>query len=187
MSAVDFRDEDAVEAFVAKVEESGPVKLAVHNIGANVHFSVADTTPRVYKKTWELAALSSLHFAKAVGSRMAKRGEGTLIFTGATASTRGGAGFCAFAGAMSAKRMLAQSLAREIGPQGVHVAHTIIDGPIETAFVRQIIGEDRFTALQAKGGLLKPEDIAEAYWALHMQPRSAWTHELDLRPFCERF
>ena len=188
LSAVDFREPEQVEAFVAAAEAAGgPVKLAVHNVGANVRFPVHETTPRVYRKTWELAALSALHFAQAVGPRMAARGEGTIIFTGATASLRGGAGFCAFSGAMAAKRMLAQSLARELGPRGVHVAHVVVDGPIETPFVRKLVGEEAWAALQAKGGLLKPDDIAETYWALHEQPRSAWTHELDLRPHCERF
>ena len=186
--AVDFREEDAVESFVANVEQtSGPIRLAVHNIGANVRFDVADTTPRVYRKTWELAALSSLHFARAIGPRMAERGAGTIIFTGATASTRGSAGFSAFAGAMHAKRALAQSLARELGPKGVHVAHTIIDGPVDTPFVRQLLGEDRYGALKAKGGLLEPDAIAQHYWSLHEQPSSAWTFESDLRPHCERW
>ena len=188
VSAVDFRNAEAVEAFVASIEEvSGPIRVGVHNIGANVRFPVADTTPRVYQKTWELASLSALHFARALGPRMAARGEGTLLFTGATASLRGGAGFSAFAGAMAAKRALAQSLARELGPSGVHVAHVVIDGPIDTPFVAQILGESAFTALRAKGGLLQPDDIADAYWMLHKQPRSAWTFELDLRPFCERW
>ena len=186
--AVDFRDDAAVEDFVARVEaDSGPVKLAVHNIGANVRFNVADTSPRVYRKTWELAALSSLHFAKALGPRMAARGEGTLIFTGATASMRAAAGFCAFSGAMAAKRMLAQSLARELGPSGVHVAHVVLDGPIDTKFVRDLLGEDRYTHLRERGGLLQPDDIASFYWSLHEQRPSAWTQECDMRPYCERF
>lgn len=186
--ACDFRDEAAVEAFVGDVEQaSGATALAVHNIGANVRFDVLDTTERVYRKTWELAALSSLHFAKAVGRRMAERGEGTLIFTGATASTRGAAGFSAFSGAMGAKRHLAQSLARELGPRGVHVCHVVIDGPVDTPFVRSLLGEQRYAALKAKGGLLEPDAIAAAYWALHEQPPSAWTHEMDLRPHCERW
>ena len=188
MHAVDFRSCQQVEEFVEHVEAtSGPIRLAVHNIGANVHFPVADTTERVYRKTWELAALSAFHFAKALGPRMAARGEGTLLFTGTTASLRGGAGFCAFSGAMAAKRMLAQSLARELGPRGVHVAHCVIDGPIDTPFVEAIVGAEAFARLRAAGGLLAPADIAETYWALHAQPASAWTHELDLRPHCERF
>lgn len=188
LAAVDFRDGGAVETWVEEVEKrSGPIKLAVHNIGANVKFPVHETTERVYRKTWEMAALSAFHFARVLGPRMAARGEGTLLFTGATASVRGGAGFCAFAGAMHAKRALAQSLARELGPSGVHVAHIVIDGPIDTPFVRQVIGEEAFESLRSKGGLLRPDDIAETYWALHSQPRSCWTHELDLRPHCERF
>jgi NAD(P)-dependent dehydrogenase (short-subunit alcohol dehydrogenase family) len=177
-----------VQAFVAKVEEeAGPIQLAVHNIGANVRFDIAETTPRVFTKCWELAALSSLHFAKAIGPKMAERGEGTMIFTGATASLRGQAGFSAFAGAMHAKRALAQSVARELAPSGVHVCHAVIDGPIDTAFVRGLLGEEQYAALKSRGGLLEPEAIADAYWALHEQRRSAWTHELDLRPFCERW
>lgn len=118
---------------------------------------------------------------------MAERGSGTMIFTGATASRRGAAGFSAFSGAMGAKRMLAQSLARELGPKGVHVAHVVVDGPIDTPFVRELVGEVAFLALREKGGLLEPDAIAAAYWALHEQPRAAWTHEMDLRPFCEKW
>ena len=188
MHAVDFRQEDQVEELVERVEQmSGPLQLAVHNIGANVRFSLEDTTPRVFRKTWELAALSAFHFAKSIGPRMARQGHGTLVFTGATASTRGAAGFAAFAGAMHAKRALAQSTARELGPSGVHVCHIVIDGPIDTPFVRHLLGEERYAGLRAKGGLLAPEDIAETYWALHEQKPSAWTHELDLRPSCERW
>ena len=188
LEAVDFRDAVAVESFVSRVEAtSGPVRLAVHNIGANVRYPVLETSERVYRKTWELAALSAFHFAQSIGSRMVERGEGTIIFTGATASTRGGAGFSAFAGAMAAKRMLAQSLARELGPMGVHVGHVVIDGPIDTPFVAQLVGDATFSSMRTKGALLKPDDIADAYLALHLQPKSAWTHELDLRPFAEKF
>ena len=185
--AVDFRDGAAVEAFVAGVEARGPVALAVHNIGANVRFSVEDTSARVFRKTWELAALSALHFAHALGPRMAARGRGTLIFAGATASVRGGAGFAAFAAAMHAKRALAQSLARELGPRGVHVAHVVIDGPVDTPFVRELVGEAEAVRMAERGALIEPSAIAESYWALHAQPRTAWTHELDLRPYCEKF
>ena len=188
MHAVDFREEQQVEDLVKHVEAtSGPVQLAVHNIGANVRFPIADTTPRVFRKTWELAALSAFHFARSIGPRMAERGTGTMLFTGATASTRGASGFAAFAGAMHAKRALAQSVARELGPGGVHICHVVIDGPIDTPFVRKILGEDTYAGLKSKGGLLSPEDIAEAYWNVHQQKPSAWTHELDLRPFCEKW
>jgi short-subunit dehydrogenase len=114
---------------------------------------------------------------------MLPRGRGTIIFTGATASLRGSAGFCAFAGAKHALRALAQSMARELGPQGIHVAHTVIDGAIDTQFIAENFPE-RY-ALKASDGILNPDAIAEAYWQLHRQQRSAWTHELDLRPWSE--
>lgn len=185
---LDARQEDEVESLVEHIEENvGPIHCAVHNIGANVRFGVLDTTKRVYFKTWEMAGLSSFLVGKAVAKRMVQRPEGgTIIFTGASASMRGSAGFSAFSGAMFAKRSLAQSMAREFGPQGIHVAHVVIDGGINTPFVRGIL-KDKADAIAAKGGLLEPDAIAENYWHLHTQPRTAWTHELDLRPYCERF
>lgn len=185
VSAVDFRDAAATRAFVDGVAE--PIEVAVHNIGANVRFDVADTSERVYRKCWELCALSAFAFARAVAPGMVERGRGTIIFTGATASTRGAAGFSAFAGAMAAKRSLAQSLAREVGPKGVHVAHVVVDGGVDTAFVRDLLGEDAYAERKGEDGLLDPTAIADAYWALHAQPRTAWTHELDLRPWAEPF
>jgi NAD(P)-dependent dehydrogenase (short-subunit alcohol dehydrogenase family) len=116
---------------------------------------------------------------------MVPRGRGTIIFTGATASLRGGPGFSAFAGAKHALRALAQSMARELGPEGIHVAHPVIDGAIDTEFIRSMFPE-RYT-LKERGGILDPDAIAEAYWHLHCQPRSAWTHELDLRPWIEKW
>jgi NAD(P)-dependent dehydrogenase (short-subunit alcohol dehydrogenase family) len=182
--ASDARKEDQVVALVARVErEIAPVEAAVFNIGANVRFSVSDTTERVYRKVWEMAALSGFLVGREVARAMLPRGRGTIIFTGATASLRGGAGFCAFAGAKHALRALAQSMARELGPQGIHVAHTIIDGAIDTAFIAENFPE-RY-ALKASDGILDPDAIAEAYWQLHRQQRSAWTHELDLRPWSE--
>ena len=161
--AVDFRSSHESDEFVAEVErQSGPIELAVHNIGANVRLPLNETSERVYRKVWELAALSAFNFARAVGPRMSERGGGTMIFTGATASVRGSAGFSAFAGGMHAKRALAQSLARELGPAGVHVAHVVIDGPIDTPFVRELMGDEPFLALRAKGGLLEPTAIADA-------------------------
>ena len=115
---------------------------------------------------------------------MVPRGRGTILFTGATASLRGGDGFAAFAGAKHALRALAQSMARELGPEGIHVAHVVIDGAIDTAFIREQLSR----ALRAEGAGRHPRSrstIAENYWQLHRQPRSAWTHELDLRPWME--
>jgi short-subunit dehydrogenase len=116
---------------------------------------------------------------------MAPRGKGTILFTGATASLRGSANFAAFAGAKHALRALAQSMARELGPRGIHVAHVVIDGAIDTEFIRTNFPERH--ALKDQDGILNPEHIADNYWMLHMQPRDAWTHELDLRPWMEKF
>jgi NAD(P)-dependent dehydrogenase (short-subunit alcohol dehydrogenase family) len=122
---------------------------------------------------------------KRMVTRATPRRKQSIIFTGATASLRGGAGFAAFSGAKMALRALAQSMARELGPQGIHVAHSIIDGAIDTAFIRDTFPE-RY-ALKDQDGILNPDHIADAYWMLHQQPRDAWTHELDLRPYMEKF
>jgi NAD(P)-dependent dehydrogenase (short-subunit alcohol dehydrogenase family) len=163
--------------------EVGPIEVAVFNIGANVRFDVVDTTERVYRKVWEMGALAGFLMGREAAKAMLPRGRGTILFTGATASLRGGAGFSAFAGAKHALRALAQSLARELGPQGIHVAHVVVDGAIDTAFIAQNFPE-RY-ALKDRAGILDPDHIADNYWHLHQQPRSAWTHELDLRPWME--
>ena len=184
--ASDARDETAVTELVARIErEIAPIEVVVFNIGANVRFKVVDTTERVYRKVWEMAALAGFLVGREAARAMLPRGRGTILFTGATASLRGGAGFAAFAGAKHALRALAQSLARELGPQGIHVAHVVIDGAIDTQFIRETFPE-RY-ALKERDGILNPEHIAEAYWQLHRQPRSAWTHEMDLRPWMENW
>lgn len=180
----DARLEDEVVAMIDTIEaDIGPIEVAVFNIGANVRFGVRETTAQVYRKVWEMAAFAGFLMGREVARHMVPRGKGTIIFTGATASLRGGAGFSAFSGAKAALRMLAQSMARELGPQGIHVAHSIIDGGIDTEFVRGLRPD--FDDLKAKDGVLSPDAIAEAYVALHKQHRSAWTHELDLRPWME--
>ncbi len=180
----DARDEAAVVELVQTIEhEVGPIEVAVFNIGANVRFNVVDTTERVYRKVWEMGALAGFLMGREVAKAMLPRGRGSILFTGATASLRGGAGFSAFAGAKHALRALAQSLARELGPQGIHVAHVVVDGAIDTHFIAQNFPE-RY-ALKDRAGILDPEHIADNYWHLHQQPRSAWTHELDLRPWME--
>ncbi|MCQ6260612.1 SDR family oxidoreductase [Alcanivorax sp. MM125-6] len=182
----DARDEDAMVALFDTVEaEVGPVEAVVFNIGANVRFPVRETSARVYRKVWEMAAFAGFLTGREAARVMVPRQKGTLIFTGATASLRGGAGFSAFAGAKFALRALAQSLARELGPEGIHVAHPVIDGAIDTAFIRDNF-PDRY-ALKDRDGILDPEHIADQYWMLHCQPRDAWTHELDLRPWMETF
>lgn len=180
----DARDEAAVAALVAQIERDiAPIEVAVFNIGANVRFNVVDTTERVYRKVWEMGALAGFLVGREAARVMLPRGRGTILFTGATASLRGGAGFSAFAGAKHALRSLAQSLARELGPQGIHVAHVVIDGAIDTQFIAENFPQ-RY-ALKDRDGILNPDHIAETYWQLHCQPRSAWTHEMDLRPWME--
>jgi NAD(P)-dependent dehydrogenase (short-subunit alcohol dehydrogenase family) len=180
----DARREEQVVELVQTVErEIGPIEVCVFNVGGNVRFPIRETTARVYTKVWEMAALAGFLVAREVAKAMVPRGRGTILFTGATASLRGGKGFAAFAGAKHALRALAQSLARELGPEGIHVAHVVVDGAIDTPFIRENFPE-RYK-LKGQAGILDPEAIAENYWQLHRQPRSAWTHELDLRPWME--
>jgi NAD(P)-dependent dehydrogenase (short-subunit alcohol dehydrogenase family) len=182
----DARDEAQMVALFDRVEaEIGPVEVAVFNIGANSPMSLLDETERRYRKIWELCALGGFFTAREAARRMVPRGRGTILFTGATASVRGGAGFAAFAGGKHALRALAQSAARELGPKGIHVAHIVIDGAIDTDFIRTQF-PDRY-AQKAEDGILDPEAIAANYVMLHHQPRNAWTHELDLRPWRETF
>ena len=182
----DARDEDAMIALVDNVERDvGPIEIAVFNIGANVRFNVADTSAQVYRKVWEMAAFAGFLMGREVAKHMMERQRGTIIFTGATASIRGGAGFSAFSGAKAALRMLAQSMARELGPQGIHVAHSIIDGGIDTEFVRGLRPD--FDDAKANDLVLSPDAIAAQYVMLHKQHRSVWTHEFDLRPWGENW
>mgnify|MGYP001333007308 CR=1 FL=1 len=180
----DARNELQVVEMIERVEnEIGTIEVFIFNIGGNVKFSILDTTTRVYKKVWEMCALAGFLTGREVARRMVSRKTGTIIFTGATASVRGNSGFSAFAGGKHALRALAQSMAKELMPQNVHVAHVIIDGPIDTAWTRK-----RFPDMvkeRPEDGLLKPDDIAETYWAIHNQKRSAWTFETDIRPWIE--
>ncbi len=181
---VDARVEAEMISLVDRIEaDIGPLQVVVFNIGANVRFPVVDTTAQVYSKVWEMAALAGFFTGREAARVMGPRGKGTILFTGATASTRGGAGFSAFAGAKAALRQLAQSLAREMGPQGIHVAHVVVDGMIDGAFARSIAPD--IQALLDADAILKPEEIAKNYVWLHNQQRSAWTFELDLRPWKE--
>ncbi|CAN7278673.1 SDR family oxidoreductase [Pseudorhodoferax sp. LjRoot39] len=180
----DARKEEEMVALVQKIEaEIAPIEVAVFNIGANVRFPITETTARVYFKVWEMACFSGFLMGREVARAMLPRGRGTILFTGATASLRGRDGYAAFAGAKAALRALAQSMARELGPKGIHVAHPVIDGAIDTEFIRTTFPE-RY-ALKEQQGIVDPESIAEAYWQLHRQPRNAWTHELELRPWME--
>lgn len=182
--ASDARKEEEVVALVEQIErEVGPIEVFVFNIGANVPSGILEETARKYFKVWEMACFGGFLNGREVARRMVERGRGTMIFTGATASLRGAANFAAFAGAKHALRALAQSMARELGPKGVHVAHVIVDGAIDTEFIRSNFPQ-RY-ALKERDGILNPAHIAENYWQLHRQPRDAWTFELDLRPWME--
>lgn len=182
----DARDEAEMVALFDRVEaEVGPIEVAVFNIGANVQFPIVETTTRVYTKVWEMACLGGFLMGREAARHMIPRGRGTILFTGATASIRGGSGYAAFSGAKAALRMLAQSMARELGPKGIHVAHTVIDGGIDTEFIKG--RHPAFDEAKAAELILSPEAIAANYVMLHKQPRSAWTHELDLRPWGEKW
>lgn len=182
----DARDEDAVIALFERVEEEiGTVEALVFNTGAQHRSSILEMTTRIYRQVWESAALAGFIAGREAARRMASRGRGTIIFTGATASVRGGANFASFASAKHALRALAQSMARELGPMGVHVGHIIVDGMIDSQAVREKFPEE--TDALPDGGMLNPDHIAEAYWAMHTQPKDAWTFEIDIRPSVERW
>ena len=184
---VDARREDQMVPFFERVERDiGAIAVTVFNVGGNVNFPITETTLRVYYKVWQMACFAGFLTGREAARHMVPRGRGTIIFTGATASVMGRQGFAAFAGGKFGLRALAQSLAREIGPHGIHVAHSIIDGPIDTPFIRENM-QDAIAARDYEDNLLAPEDIAEAYYRLHRQPRGAWTQELDLRPWAERW
>src|SRR2546429_3511855 len=182
----DARKEEEMVALVDEIERDvGPIEVAVFNVGANVPASILEETARKYFKIWEMACFGGFLMGREVARRMVTRGRGTILYTGATASVRGAANFAAFSGAKHALRALAQSMARELGPRGIHVAHVVIDGAIDTEFIRTQFPE-RY-ALKDQGGIVDPGSIAEAYWQIHRQPRDAWTHEMDLRPWMESF
>jgi NAD(P)-dependent dehydrogenase (short-subunit alcohol dehydrogenase family) len=180
----DARKEEEMVALVERIERDiAPIEVAVFNIGANVRFPITETTARVYYKVWEMGCFAGFLMGREVAKAMLPRGRGTILFTGATASLRGRDGFAAFAGAKHALRALAQSMARELWPRGIHVAHPVIDGAIDTEFIRSNFPE-RY-ALKERQGILNPEHIADLYWQIHCQPRDAWTHETELRPWTE--
>lgn len=180
----DAREEEQMVEVIQTIEQDvGPMEVAVFNIGANVQFPILETTARVYRKVWEMAAYAGFLAGREAARVMLPRGRGTIIFTGATAGVRGRAGFAAFSGAKHALRALAESMAPELGPRGIHVAHPIIDGAIDTALIRELFPE-RYEA-KACGGILDPDHIADVYWYLHTQPRDCWSFELDLRPWSE--
>ena len=182
----DLREEQEVMAlFDALESEHGAVEVAVFNAGANFRASIHETPADMFEKVWRLGCYAGFLFGREAARRMASRGKGTILFTGATASVRGSSHFAAFAAAKNGLRAVAQSMARELGPKNIHVAHVVIDGMIDTAAVRQRFAE-RVKEL-GPDAMLATDAIAELYYQIHAQPRTAWTFEADLRPWAERF
>jgi NAD(P)-dependent dehydrogenase (short-subunit alcohol dehydrogenase family) len=180
----DARDEAQVKGLVEHVESAiGALRVTVFNVGGNVRFPILETTSRVYCKVWEMCAFAGFLVGREAAARMVTRGCGTLLFTGATASVRGSDGFAAFAGGKHALRALAESMARELGPQGIHVGHVVIDGPIDNKNTRELFPD--FFASRPDDGVMQTDDLAEIYWNLHCQPRSAWSFETDVRTYVE--
>lgn len=180
--ACDVSDASAVAGLFDRVAAAhGDPGLVVFNASAMVRGSVLDLDPAEVERAWRTACLGGLHVGQQAARRMVAKGSGTILFTGATASLRGGANFAGFAVSKFGLRALAQSMARDLGPRGIHVAHVIVDG---------LIAAERNKAWRDEHGpdsALDPAAIAESYWQLHLQPRSVWTHELDLRPWAEKF
>ena len=182
----DVRDEDTVEALFDRVEAAhAPIVSTVFNAGAQYRQPFLDTAADMFEKVWRLGCYAGFLVGRAAGNRMRPRGSGSILFTGATASVRGAAEFAAFAASKSGLRATAQSMARELGPQGIHVAHVVVDGLINTPVIRERFPEE-IASLPPDGAML-PEAIGQAYVDLHEQHRSAWSFEIDLRPWAEKF
>lgn len=186
--SLDARKEEEIISFLEDADKQAPLEVCIFNIGANVNFPILDTTERVFRKVWEMACYSGFLAGREAARLMLPRGKGNIFFTGATASLRGGSGFAAFASAKFGLRAVAQAMARELGPKNIHVAHLIIDAGVNTEWVRQLrlntAGPD---ALDDPDALMPPTSVAEAYWQLYQQPHSAWTFEMEIRPFKEKW
>jgi len=186
--SLDARKEDEINAFLQDADKQAPLEVTIFNVGANVNFPILETTDRVFRKVWEMACWAGFLAGRESARLMLPRGRGNIFFTGATASLRGGSGFAAFASAKFGLRAVAQAMARELGPKQIHVAHLIIDSGVDTAWVRerreQLWGKE---ALSNPDLLMPPASVADAYWQLYQQPKSAWTFELEIRPFGEKW
>ncbi|MBX9644122.1 MAG: SDR family NAD(P)-dependent oxidoreductase [Novosphingobium sp.] len=187
--SLDARQSEDVAAFLDEAEAQAPLALVVFNVGANVQFPLAETTDQLFRKVWEMACFAGFAAMREGARIMAPRGEGKIFVTGATAGLRGNPGYTAFAAAKAGLRLMAESAARELWPQGIHVAHLVIDAGVDTAWVRARVTERiGAEALAMQPDLLMPpEAVAEAYWALYNQPRSAWTFEQVIRPYGEKW
>jgi NAD(P)-dependent dehydrogenase (short-subunit alcohol dehydrogenase family) len=188
--SLDARKEDDLAAFLHDADAAAPLEVCIFNIGANVNFPLLETTERVFRKVWELACYAGFLAGREAAGLMLPRGRGNIFFTGATASLRGGVGYAAFASAKFGLRAVAESAARELGPQGIHVAHLIIDAGVDTAWVRERIkareGEAALANLDP-GRLMRPAAVADAYWQIYQEPRDAWSFEREIRPFAEKW
>lgn len=187
--SLDARESEDVAAFLAEAEAIAPLDLVVFNVGANVQFPLTETTDRVFRKVWEMACFAGFATVREAARIMVPRGTGKIFVTGATAGLRGNPGYAAFAAAKAGLRAMAQSAARELWPQGIHVAHLVIDAGVDTEWVRARVTERiGAEALAAQPDLLMPpEAVAQAYWALYNQPKSAWTFEQEIRPYGEKW
>jgi NAD(P)-dependent dehydrogenase (short-subunit alcohol dehydrogenase family) len=187
--SLDARREDEITKFLGEADATAPLELCIFNVGANVQFPLLETTERVFRKVWEMACYGGFLAGREAARLMLPRGRGSIFFTGATASMRGAAGYAAFAAAKAGLRAVAQSAARELGPQHIHVAHLVIDAAVDTEWVRQRIAEREGVAGDAipPERLLNPASVAETYWQLYRQPPDAWTFETEIRPFGEKW
>lgn len=182
----DARKEEAIEGLFKRIEEDvAPLDAVIFNVGANVPMGIIETTSRKFHKIWEMACFSGFLTGREAAKYMLGRGKGTIIFTGATASVKGSSGFAAFAMAKHGLRALAQSMARELGPQNIHVAHLVVDAAVDTPWIREQV----LPTLKDRrpDDIVEPDSIAQNYLNLHNQTRDAWTFELDLRPYCEKW
>ena len=187
--STDVRSEEAVQGLFGQVEaELGPIEVCLFNAGANVKSSLIETSTKLFSRVWELACYGGFLTGREAARHMVPRGRGTILFTGATASIRGGSGFAAFAAAKFGLRAVAQSMARELAPRNIHVAHLIIDGAIDSKAIHRRLSAATGTMPEiTPDSMIQTTSVAEAYWALHKQSRDGWTHELDLRPYSERW
>lgn len=187
--SMDAREEaQVIERFALIESEIGPIEVMISNAGGNVNFPILETTERVFYKVWRMACFTGFLAGREAAKHMLPRGRGSIFFTGATASLRGGPGYAAFASAKFGLRALAQSMARELGPQGIHVAHLIIDSGVDTEFVRDRLSKRGINPDDLPANtLMDPSSVGEAYWMMHQQKPDAWTHEMDIRPFSEKF
>ena len=188
--SLDARKEEEITAFLQDVDATAPLEICIFNIGANVNFPLLETTERVFRKVWEMACYAGFLTGREAARLMLPRGRGNIFFTGATAGMRGGIGYAAFASAKFGLRAVAQSAARELGPQNIHVAHLVIDSGVDTAWVRERrkerMGAEAVDNL-SPDVLMRPAAVANAYWQLYQQPRDAWSFEHEIRPFGEKW